>query len=165
MCLVIRKATLEDAELIARAISDGVHGNPPAAVFLQHVISEGTLYHVSNVHIAELNGDPVGCINSYDGDDFEAMFHNTWHHAFIPQAKPGEYHIDTVWIDEHHRRHGYGSQLCEFAMNLRGNKNQVTLTVGRNEEGNIAFYHRLGFEIIDEQPSRASGYYLMRKEF
>ena len=159
----IRPATSEDALLIATAVANGIHDEPRIDEFNGYALSEDTLYSFRNAHIAEVDGNPVGCIISYDGAQFMEMAirafgsYNKEH-----QALPGEYHIDTVWVKSEYRRQGIGAKLCEFAMSLRGTNKKVTLVVHPKETENIRFYHGLGFKHDGE---KRLGYNLMYKDF
>lgn len=89
--------------------------------------------------IAELQGEPVGCLRWEPGED-------------------GTLHVRRVAVVPHARRRGVGRALMTWAEEEAGRRGCDAVTVGvRNTlPGNLAFYRGLGYEIVGEH--RHDGY-------
>ncbi|MCH7642377.1 MAG: GNAT family N-acetyltransferase [Chloroflexi bacterium] len=87
--------------------------------------------------LAELDGTPVG---------FALFFHNysTW------QGRPG-LHLEDLYVEEHARGHGLGADLMRELARIAQERGCARLELSVLDwNPTREFYHRLGFEQMDE---------------
>jgi ribosomal protein S18 acetylase RimI-like enzyme len=147
----IRRATIEDAELLSRlnAPVQQFHCEARPEFFKPHVITEEMIadfrYRLSNeniyILISEVDEYPIGYILAQ---------------IFERPENPYTYALRTMLIDQmsvnpEYRSNGYGDLLMRRAFDLARSLDidKVVLTVGSFNQRAIAFYERHGFVARD----------------
>lgn len=85
-----------------------------------------TLYSWTNTIIAELDGEAVGCLVSYDGADYKTLREVTFkiisefsHYDFSvmeQETGPGEYYIDSIAVHPAYRGRGIAGNLMRYCI-------------------------------------------------
>ena len=169
----LRDATLDDAPFIARVVlagidmldMDAVLPNEQRAIF-EHLIKicrmDDTLYSYLNTCIAEIDGNPVGALVSYDGAHYALMREKTF--GLVQQTSgldlsrnametgPGEFYLDSMAVLSDNRGMGIGKMLMrdrvDFALNNGFQK--VTLLVDKDKPRLQQYYESEGFAFSEE---------------
>jgi ribosomal protein S18 acetylase RimI-like enzyme len=166
--IIIRKATLKDAEAIATclflAMEDIVYtfigrADPQKAkAFLLHFAEkENNQYSYQNCWVAEENKEVVAAVNLYDGAQLYALRQPVIEHIrsqftrdLNPEDEtgPGEYYIDSLGVEPDQQGKGIGSKILQFLIDEYVNKQHLTLGLLVDEENQSArrLYLRLGFK-------------------
>lgn len=143
----IRPASIGDSLFIAKGINARID-NVDIDELNKLVRQEGSLYDFRNVLIAEIDGNPVGCIVFYKGDDYKTKFCETWPmHPFVEQIKSGEFHIDTVYVLPEFQRQTIASHLIKMVIaigNMKG-LNKTSLLYDPQKEYLRDFYRSNAF--------------------
>lgn len=168
----IRKATVADAPLIARAMADAI-GQPYATLYcgIDYIdtltvvaTAPNTQYSYRHALIAECEGRPVGAVVGYDGAMLDALRTVTlqiikeqigFEHFFIgDETAPGEYYIDSLGVLPEYRGRGIGRTLLLAAMQqaFDTGHQQVGLLVAPENPRAKALYESIGFRHVDERP-------------
>lgn len=166
--MMIRKATLEDADLIAAhllmAMEDivykfiGEYDPIKAKEFMLYFVEkENNQYSYQNCWVAEVNKVVVAAVNLYDGAKLTELrqpvveyIRNLHNNDFKPEDEtgPGEHYIDTLGVSPDQRGKGIGSKMLQFLINEYVSKQGNTLGLLVDEENPDAkrLYLKLGFE-------------------
>lgn len=160
--VTIRKAVKEDALFMAERILWAI-GVPDAkdsdAETLSTVCAmKDVLYSYENTLIAEVDGERVGIMISYDGALYSTLRVKTFSNVgdalkcdfsnMADEAKAGEYYLDTLAVSPDMRRKGIGRALLTAAME-RGRKTGIekaTLLVSPKNTPALRLYSSLGFK-------------------
>lgn len=162
-----RPATPEDAPFVARFVMAAFHiieleqpltdeQEQSVAVVVPVVKQTNVLYSYQHAEIAEINGQPVGMLLSYDGRNFRQMRENTFSQLpfFTPEelaamddeTKAGELYIDSLAVHPDHRGQGIAQRLLARAVSRAHEQNLVTtLLVDPDNPKAKALYERCGF--------------------
>lgn len=120
---------------------------------------EDNLHSYRYTYVAELDGQVVGIMGIYPGDD-EAEFDKNLSEWLAEkgatnleidvEAAPGELYIDTVCIKPEFRNNGIATQLFAYAEELakQASFTKLSLNVEIEKEPAIRLYKRLGYEIV-----------------
>lgn len=166
--MIIRKATLNDADIIATymllAMENivykfiGERDPRKAKDFLLHFIQrENNQYSWQNCWVAEVNKEVVAAANVYDGAKLNELrqpvieyIKSHFLKEFQPEdeTRPGEYYIDTLGVNPNHHGRGIGSKILQFLIDEYVTKRGQTLGLLVDEENPTAkrLYIRLGFK-------------------
>lgn len=121
--LIIRPATIDDAELIAHAVCMAVDhdiSHPIYPVFLTLARMEHSQYSYRNTLIAEIGGKAVGALVGYDGAMLEQLrkpiFPLLKQHlgkaiTIEDETEAGEFYLDSLGILPDYRGMGIGRAL------------------------------------------------------
>ena len=160
--VTIRKAVKEDALFMAERILWAI-GVPDAkdsdAETLSTVCAmKDVLYSYENTLIAEVDGERVGIMISYDGALYSTLRVKTFSNVgdalkcdfsnMADEAKAGEYYLDTLAVSPDMRRKGIGRALLTAALE-RGRKTGIekaTLLVSPKNTPALRLYSSLGFK-------------------
>ena len=167
--IIIRKAVVEDAPLLAAAVTMAIGGDGVALQYCgeEHITilteiarSEATQYSWQNALIAEVNGQAAGAIIGYDGGQLEQLRSHTLgiiktHTGSAPampdETKVGEYYLDTLAVIPEYRGHGIAKRLikafCDKAF-AQGYKH-VDLLVDYDNPLAERIYTSIGFTYVD----------------
>ena len=182
----LRDATLDDAPFIARVVLAGIDMLDIDAILpegqrsiYEHLIEisrmDDTLYSYCNTRIAEIDGNKVGALVSYDGAQYAKMREITFdlvqqtsgldltHNAM--ETGPGEFYLDSMAILADFRGNGIGKMLMldrmDFAMENGFQK--VTLLVDKDKPHLQKYYESLGFTFSEEMFVFGSWYFKLEK--
>lgn len=166
--ILIRRATADDAGMIARAVAMAIGdeqtlrrycGEEYLSVLQGIAYTELTQYSWQSALIAEVDGVAAGAIVGYDGALLEQLRANTFaiieHHTTIRPSIPneteaGEYYLDSVAVLPQFRGLGIGrrliSALCEETFEL--GHERVGLIVEHDNKQAQALYSSLGFQCV-----------------
>lgn len=167
--IIIRKAVVEDAPLLAAAVIMAIGGDDVAlqycgekhvAILTEIARSKATQYSWQNALIAEVNGQAVGAIIGYDGGQLEQLRSHTLgiikiytgNAPVMPdETKAGEYYLDTLAVKPKFRGYGIAKRLiwafCNKAF-AQGYKH-VDLLVDYDNPLAERIYTSIGFTYID----------------
>ena len=161
---IIRPATVEDVEFIGECCAAGLFNPGMAGTFAVKSRREDTLYSYRNTLIAEIDGTPIACAVSYEGNRFRKMCEDTWG-RYVEQALPGEYHFDTVATKEEYRGQGIATHLINYVMEQARNSDYdftyFTLVTEPENATAIRLYESLGFHLTGE--TRVENFLVMAK--
>lgn len=157
----IRKATISDAPFIAMGMIGAlmIESTPEFLDFLATNIcaNDNTLYSWRNSHIVQSNGEDVGVLIAYNGENYLNMRSVTAQICddklpfdFLkqePETIPGEFYIDSLWIKSEMRGNGLGTKVLLETIKLgkQKNLNSVTLVADFENHRALALYEGLGF--------------------
>lgn len=166
--LKIRKATTDDAMFIARTVFAAIEILDFDAVipadmlkdveFLAESAKDETrLYNFSQCLVAEDDGEPVGCIIAYDGNEYADLRRKSFEILFQErgldlranpmETQTGEFYLDSMAIRKAYRGQGIGHELMLAAMEKGrtcGAK-KYTLLVDSQFANLRNYYMQLGF--------------------
>ena len=128
--IIIRKATKEDAYLIAKVVGMAIGeesmrhycGNSWMDVITHIARQDNTQYSYRNALIAEINGTPAGAIIGYDGAHLHALRQPTFDiilqhvdkiNITEDETEAGEYYLDSVGVLPQFRKMGIATKLIE----------------------------------------------------
>lgn len=133
---------------------------------------QDTLYSYRNALVALIDEEPVGCLISYPGDDYEAKKDTTF--AALEGAGhsdtetvPGEYYLDTLALLPAARGHKIGLRLIEQSVDYAKSElgyERVTLLVDEDKPRLEAYYTRLDFRREARVEFMGHHYYRMIRE-
>lgn len=133
---------------------------------------QDTLYSYRNALVALIDEEPVGCLISYPGDDYEAKKDTTF--AALEGAGhsdtetvPGEYYLDTLALLPAARGHKIGLRLIEQSLDYAKSElgyERVTLLVDEDKPRLEAYYTRLDFRREARVEFMGHSYYRMIRE-
>ena len=179
--IIIRPATENDAPIIARCvlaameivdIDTFVPSEMHTAVKNLEVatLDDARLYSCKNSLIADVNGDAVGCLISYCGDDYATLRKRTFDILYEEsgldlrnnpmETGPGEYYLDCMAIKSKFRGKGIGHLLMRKAIEngkIIGYKH-FTLLVEKSHNRLQEYYAQLGFSPIEKIVAFGSEY-------
>jgi ribosomal protein S18 acetylase RimI-like enzyme len=171
--MIIRKATIDDSELIAKylllAMEEIIYKfiderNPKTAYyFLLHFVeSENNQYSYQNCFVAQENEEIIGAVSVYDGGKLQELrkpivdyVRLNFNPDFSPEneTQAGEFYIDSLGVSPNHQGKGIGSKLLQFLIEEFVTKNKQTLGLLVEEEnpGAKKLYLKLGFKVVGEK--------------
>lgn len=179
--IIIRPATENDAPIIARCVLAAmeivdidtiVPSEMHTAVKNLEVatLDDARLYSCKNSFIADVNGDAVGCLISYCGDDYATLRKRTFDILYEEsgldlrnnpmETGPGEYYLDCMAIKSKFRGKGIGHLLMRKAIEngkIIGYKH-FTLLVEKSHNRLQEYYAQLGFSPIEKIVAFGSEY-------
>lgn len=171
--IIIRPATENDAPIIARCvlaameiidINTIVPSEMHTAVKNLEVatLDDARLYSCKNSLIAEVNGNAVGCLISYCGDDYATLRKRTFDILYEEsgldlrnnpmETSPGEYYLNCMAIKSKFRGKSIGHLLMKKAIEngkTLGYKH-FTLLVEKSHNRLQDYYAQLGFSPIEK---------------
>lgn len=156
MSIMIRKADINDAKLLARlnmAVQQPhidamperfkplTPDTPELIAFFETRLSEDR----THTFIAEDNAEPVGYVH--------CILEEIPDHVFVYGIL--DFHIDQIAVLDSHQGQGIGKLLMEHAMKLgkEVKADRISLGVVAFNEGAIRFYEQLGFSIASHRMS------------
>ena len=163
--LNIRKATANDATLIARVVAMAIGeegtrhycGDDYQSVLEEIARLENSQYSYRNTIIAEIDGKPAGAAVAYDGADLYQLRDVTLRHIFDRTGKThniedetdaSEIYLDSIAVMPEYRGHGIGKRLLlalkEKALNEYGK--DLGLLVDFENPDAERLYESVGFE-------------------
>ena len=166
--LNIRKATKEDAPLIAKVVVMAIGdesailygGDDYMNVFEEIALLEDSQYSYRNVFVAEINGNAVGAVVAYDGAELHHLRkatldviskHTGRELQIADETDASEFYLDSLAVLPEYRGRGVGAQLInavkERAFNEYG-KNLGLLVDFENPDAE-RLYQSVGFERAD----------------
>lgn len=164
--MIIRKANIEDAPLIARCVLDAVgvrdFNSDYDKALLEAIKAEcmrtDSLYSFTHSSIAELDGEAVGCVVAYPGEIYPEARKGTWEriNAAIGdessdssdyETGAGEYYLDTLVVLPKYRGHDFGRLLVGAAIEQARTEryDRITLIAEADHPHLIAYYESMGF--------------------
>ena len=166
--IIVRAATLKDAEVIAQAvvlaIGDEVTlrsycGDDYVAVLTEIARQEATQYSWRNALIAEVDGVAAGAIVGYDGAQLRALRNGTFTVLLerigrvpniLDETGRGEYYLDSIGVFPQFRGLGVGRALIEAFCNkaFAAGHDCVGLIVDYDNQQAEGLYTSLGFECV-----------------
>lgn len=180
--MIIRKANIEDAPLIARCVLDAVgvreFNSDLDKALLEAIKAEcmrtDSLYSYTHSSIAELDGEAVGCAVAYPGDIYPEARKGTWEriNAAIGdessdssdyETGAGEYYLDTLVVSPQYRGRGFGKLLVKAAVEqarLDG-YDRITLIAEADHPHLVAYYESMGFSQENTLTFLGEQYYKM----
>ncbi len=166
--LNIRKATKDDAPLIAKVVAMAIGeegtkyycGDNHQSVLEDIARLEDSQYSYRNAIVAEVNGMPLGAAVAYDGDDLYALrdvtlkyiFNHTGKtHNIEDETDASEVYLDSIAVLPEYRGLGIGKQLLlalkERAFNEYGKP--LGLLVDFENPDAERLYKSVGFERLN----------------
>ncbi|KRB55641.1 GNAT family N-acetyltransferase [Flavobacterium sp. Root186] len=171
--MIIRKANISDSKHIAPilllAMEDLIYkfiakkDYAAAKDFLQYFVEkENNQYSYQNCFVAEADNEIIGAVNIYNGADLEVLrnpiveyVRTNFNSEFDPEfeSQAGEFYIDTLGVNPHHRGKGIGSKILQFLIEEYVHKNKQTLGLLVDEDNPLAknLYLKLGFKVVGEK--------------
>lgn len=164
----MRAATLEDANVIARAVALAIGdevtlrsycGDDYVAVLTEIARRDATQYSWRNALIAEVDGVAAGTIVGYDGAQLRALRNGTFTVLLecigrvpniLDETGRGEYYLDSIGVFPQFRGLGVGRALIEAFCNkafVAGHE-RVGLIVDFDNQQAEGLYASLGFERV-----------------
>lgn len=166
--MIIRKADIGDAALIARCVLDAVGVSDFASdmdrALLEAIRAEcmrtDSLYSYLHSNVAEVDGSAIGCVVAYPGEIYPQARKSTWERinaAIGDQSSDssdfetgaGEYYLDTLVVLPQYRGHDFGRQLVSsvFGQARDNGYDRITLIAESDHPHLIAYYESMGFKI------------------
>lgn len=166
--LNIRKATKDDATLIAKVVAMAIGeesavlygGDNYMNVFEEIALLEDSQYSYRNAFVAEINGNAVGAVVAYDGAELhslrkatlEVILKHTGRELQIAdETDASEFYLDSLAVLPEYRGSGVGAKLIhavkEKAFN-EYNKNLGLLVDFENPDAE-RLYKSVGFERVN----------------
>lgn len=168
----IRPATPADAAFLARCVCEGIgfeifeqetEFNTQVAAGLEPLAArEDTLYSYRHALVAEVEGNVVGALISYPGEQYHSLRRTTFRElphfreldldAMPDEAGAGEYYIDTLAVLPQYRRRGIGAALMRERIawaEQQCPELKISLLVDPDNEKGQRIYTRLGFGVTD----------------
>ena len=164
----VRKATLNDAEIIATYLSlpmkdilykfIGEEDPEKAREFMLHFVGrENNQYSYQNCWVVEDNMKVVAAINLYNGALLSELrqpviehLRSKFNNDFSPEdeTQAGEYYIDSLGVNPNQQAKGIGTKLLQFVIDEYVNKRSQTLGLLVDEINPNAkkLYLKLGFK-------------------
>jgi len=165
--MVIRKATLNDAQAVATCLLlamksiiyklIGEEDPENAKAFLLYFAArENNQYSYQNCWIAEVENEVVAAVNVYDGAKLHPLrqpvleyIKTNYGGNITPEDEThaGEYYIDSLGVNPNHQGKSIGTQLLQFLIEEYVTKRGETLGLLVDEENGSAkrLYLKLGF--------------------
>lgn len=169
----IRKARLEDAEIIATylllAMEEivykliGKKDLKKAREFMLHFVKQNNnQYSYQNCWVLEDNLKVVGAINVYDGallrelrqpvvEYIKTELKNNF--VYEDETQAGEYYIDSLGVNPNQQGKGVGTKLLKFVIDEHGqtHRQPLGLLVDKDNPRAKELYLKLGFKTIGEK--------------
>ena len=169
----IRRATPEDAPVLARLMNSAGEGLPawlwsqsaePGEDVMEfgsrRVAGTDSDFSYQNAHVAEVDGTVVGMLLGYRLDDpYEAGNLDEYPPVIRPLIElesraPGSWYVNAVAALPEVRGRGIGSRLMQLAERLgrTAGCNDISLIVAEANTGAVRLYDRLGFRQVASRP-------------
>ena len=168
--IIIRKATTDDAQLIAKVVGMAIGeesmpyycGNSWIDVITYIARQENTQYSYRNALIAEIDGKPVGAIIGYDG----ALLHTLRQPTFDiiiqhvdkiniteDETEAGEYYLDSISVLPEFRKMGIATKLIEAMRDkvFAEGHTRFGLIVDFDNPTAERLYTQIGFQRVGER--------------
>lgn len=162
--ITLRPATRDDATFIARGFHMAMLYDDADELRIEQFARlvctrQDVLYSWRNTSIAELEGEAVGMVTSYDGQHYRSMRETTMEivratfgtefPGMEDEALPGEYYIDSLAVMPEHRKKGIGRQLLLHAI-AQGKASGLDVTIAVDPVNLRArrLYESLGFREV-----------------
>lgn len=160
MNVEIREARREDARLVAYAVLTALDmGTEDIERFVDSCSDEQAMYSWKDSFIAEVNGQPAGCLIAYEGSRYKQLRERTWPRLWLDMSEdelknveietfPGEFFLDSLAILPDYRGHNIGKRLLQAALD-KGKRlgcQCATLMVDEHKPNLCAYYQSMGFE-------------------
>ncbi len=166
--IIVRKATQEDAEIIAQAIVLAIGdtkalknycGEDYHAVLTAIASHEATQYSWQNALVAEIDEKCVGAIVGYDGAQLRKLRNGTFEVLkecidrvpnILDETQAGEYYLDSIGVLPEFHGHGVGRALITAFCNKAFAEGHecVGLIVDHDNHEAERLYTSLGFERV-----------------
>lgn len=160
--IIIREATQGDALFMAERImwAIGITNAKDSDIEKLSAVCamKDVLYSYENTLIAEIDGQPVGIMISYDGALYSTLRVKTFSEVgrsmncdfsnMADEAEAGEYYLDSLAVSPEFRHRGIGRKLLTAAMES-GRKlgiGKATLLVSPQNPPALRLYSSLGFK-------------------
>ena len=166
--LNIRKATINDATLIAKVVAMAIGeegtkhycGDEHQSVLEEIARLENSQYSYRNAIVAEVDGIPAGAAVAYDGADLYALRDVTLKHIFNRTGKTHniedetdafEVYLDSIAVLPEYRGLGVGKQLLLAMKEMAFNeyKKNLGLLVDFENPDAERLYKSVGFERVN----------------
>lgn len=177
--IIIRQATEKDAIIVAKCVlaameildfdaSIPTNMEKPFINLKEATLDNSRLYSCKNSLIADVNGNAVGCLISYCGDDYATLRKRTFDILYEESGldlrnnpmETGEYYLDCMAIKAKFRGKGIGHLLMKKAIEngkILGYKH-FTLLVEKSHNRLQDYYAQLGFSPIEKIVAFGSEY-------
>lgn len=171
--MIIRKAQKEDAPQIAKlmilAMTEivyqfiGREDYEEGVLFLTKLIEqEGNQYSYTNSFVAQENGNVIGQISLYPGEQLASLrqpvldlIKTEYNLDYFPEdeTEAGEIYLDTIAVDPNIQGRGIGKQLIQHIIEEYVTKNQqiVGLLVDKDNPNAKRLYERIGFQKVKDK--------------
>lgn len=166
--ILIRKATKDDAPLIAKVVAMAIGeetavfygGENYMNTFEEIALLENSQYSYRNAFVAEVDGEIAGAVVGYDGAKLhnlreatlDIIFKHTGKELQIAdETDASEFYLDSLAVMPEYRGCGVGSKLI-LAMNERASqeyKKPIGLLVDFENPDAERLYKSLGFERVE----------------
>lgn len=160
MSISIRKATEDDVEYVAKTVLNALDMDTSDLDWVKKSCADPkSMYSWNKALIAEDNGNPIGCIISYRGDEYLPIREYTWSRLWegvdpevisksAIEAYPGEYYLDSLSVEPGYRGHGLGKDLMRAAMEhgIKLGYRRFALLVAVGKPRLKDYYASLGFK-------------------
>ncbi len=158
-----RAATIDDAPFVALVMMEAVgfdymvQGILPPEHTIEICRREDTLYSYRNAVIAELGGQAVGALISYDGHGYHDIKVRTFESikahlsfdfdAMDDETREGEYYLDSAAVLPQYRGKGIGRQIIEYGVNVARKQGLIpVLACDPDNTSAHALYTSIGFK-------------------
>lgn len=171
MEITIRKATREDARLIAQVIAMAIGYEESKDCFGYNVIdaleeaaeNEDTQYSYRNALVAMADGKIAGAIVGYDGSMLQQLRDASLRiiHKYNPdltitddETESGEFYLDSLGVLPEYRSHGIGRKLIAAKMQQASEQGHKTfgLLVDFENPDAERLYASIGFKQVGVRP-------------
>lgn len=178
--ITIRDANIDDVAFVAGCVLaavdlyDFVTASVETATAEKVCAMDDTLYSYRNARVACVDGTPVGCLVSYNGDTYSEaraktfdIFEKEGH--TMPQTDmetcPGEWYLDSMAILPAFRGFGIGKSLMVDGIRLaaKAGVHKVSLIVELSKPKLREYYSELGFSVEKEILAFGDRYFKMSK--
>ena len=171
--MIIRKAQKEDAPQIAKlmilAMTEivyqfiGREDYEEGVLFLTKLIErEGNQYSYTNSFVAQENGNVIGQISLYPGEQLASLrqpvldlIKTEYNLDYFPEdeTEAGEIYLDTIAVNPNIQGRGIGKQLIQHIIEEYVTKNQqiVGLLVDKDNPNAKRLYERIGFQKVKDK--------------
>jgi ribosomal protein S18 acetylase RimI-like enzyme len=166
--IIVRKATQEDAEIIAEAVAMAIGdhyalcdycGEEYLEVLKKIASCKATQYSWQQALVAEIDGVKAGAVVGYDGALLELLRNGTFEVLresvgrvpnIVDETQPGEYYLDSIGVLPEFRGKGVGRELVSAFCNkaFTEGHERVGLIVEQNNPQAEGLYTSIGFRRI-----------------
>lgn len=162
--MIIRRATEKDVEFVAKTVLTALDMDTSDIEWVKTSCADPkSMYSWNKALIAEEEGNPIGCIISYRGDEYLPIREYTWSRLWEGvdpeiirkssiETYPGEYYLDSLSINPEYRGKGLGKELMKAAMAYGASLGykRFALLVAIEKPRLKKYYESLGFKDAGE---------------